>query len=111
MTPGPTSYEVVLGPAARTLIRDLDRDEKRQFAEWLRADLQDAPSRDVITLDLLSDTYFAQAVGDYVVVYRPMTDDELVRLHRQRGEQGSPPTRGFIVFDLVPALPSHADPD
>lgn len=101
-------YEVILGAEARRVIRELPRAEKKLLADGLRTELTDRPGPSTVVIQQTAPhrlppghTYFGHALPGYVVIYRKMTRAELAKMAR---EQGHVMSRGYAVFDIVPAV-------
>jgi hypothetical protein len=95
------TYEVVLGPEAIRVIRDLPYPDRRRLGHALRRELADGPNAGCeYRFDYGKAQYFAMPLSfkAYTAVHRPLTRSELARLAR---EQGRPVCeRGFYVVEI-----------
>jgi hypothetical protein len=95
------AYEVVLGPEAIRVIRDLPYPDRRKLGRAVRSELVDGPNAaSEYRFDYGKAEYTATPLSfrAYTAVHRPLTCGELARLSR---EQGRPARgRGFHVIEI-----------
>jgi hypothetical protein len=95
------TYEVVLGPEAIRVIRDLPYPDRRKIGDALRSELVDGPNASSeYRFDYGKAQYTATPLSfkAHTAVHRPLTRSELARLSReQRRPVGE---RGFYVIEI-----------
>jgi hypothetical protein len=94
-------YEVVLGPEALRVIRDLPYPDRRRLGRALRNELIDGPNAaSEYRFDYGKAQYTATPLSfkAYTAVHRPLTRGELARLSREQGRPAR--DRGFYVIEI-----------
>lgn len=95
-------YEVVMGPAAERAVLGVPYEERKRLAEALRTELLQGPNADKeVWFDAGDDKVYKAtplSFGAYVVISRPLADDELARLRREKHRRAA---AGLFVIDIL----------
>jgi len=95
------AYEVVLGPEAIRVIRDLPYPDRRKLGRALRGELVDGPNAaSEYRFDYGKAQYTATPLSfkAYTAIHRPLTRGELARLSREKSRPVR--RRGFYVIEI-----------
>jgi hypothetical protein len=99
-----TDYEVVLAPAARRALENLDEADAIGLASALQQELANGPNASKEYSFPASDkTYTATPLSfaGYTAIHRPMIREELARLGREQRRRTA--ESGFYVLDILRA--------